>query len=158
MSNFIFIVNDILGEENTKISATTIAKTLLTAGIWIYRDNSPNLKWIKDNDKILIYLCGPGRRHFVASVQVIEEAKLFRDKSIVLDEAVYSIATQLGLRWMSLYTKVEVEKVFKEPVEIQPLVDRLQFIKDKKNYGLHLRLPIVKISDEDFNLILHESE
>ena len=43
---------------------------------------------------------------------------------------------------------------FAEPKPIAPLVQDLEFITEKKNYGLNLRLPIVWLSKRDSDRIL----
>jgi len=39
-------------------------------------------------------------------------------------------------------------------VDIKPLIDRLEFIKNKKNWGYSFRFGLVEIKEQDYYLIL----
>lgn len=66
---------------------------------------------------------------------------------LTTDEA--DLLRGLGLGFLRVcYPLTSVER-FAVPLPIKPLLSSLAFVTDKKNYGLHLRLPIVSVSQED---------
>ena len=54
---------------------------------------------------------------------------------------------------MKMYTSIRLIRRFEPPIPISNLIGSLEFIKDKKNYGLNLRLPRVNISLSDHRRI-----
>ena len=55
---------------------------------------------------------------------------------------------------LSYYLHLENIQIFKKPISIKELVNDLEFIKNKKNYGLDMLTGVVKISQNDFNYII----
>ena len=55
---------------------------------------------------------------------------------------------------LSYYLHLENIRIFKKPIGIKELVNDLEFIKNKKNYGLDMLTGVVKISQNDFNYII----
>jgi hypothetical protein len=144
MSYYVLAVNDV-----DKVSAETIIDTLCVQKIWIFREGAPLLRNLKMRDNALIYVCGNNRRYFTAEITLLSEIKTFSG-----DSKVEKLAENLGLSWMSMYAEIEILNLFKTPVSIKPLIQSLSFIKDKKNYGLNLRLPIISIPEQDHELIV----
>lgn len=150
MEFHLFIANDIQASE-TIVSANHIADILLQAGFWAFSPMAPLARRLKEADKVLIYLAGKGRRHFVARADIAAEAR-----TIVPGSEREELLRTLGLGFMK--TEVELAQVewFNNPIVLQSLIEDLQFIKEKKNYGLHLRLPIVRIRQSDYIRITRE--
>ena len=57
-------------------------------------------------------------------------------------------------KMLSYYLHLENILIFKKPIGIKELVNNLEFIKNKKNYGLDMLTGVVKISQNDFNYII----
>lgn len=83
----------------------------------------------------------------MASASVVDSC----DRSTDLEDGVLK---QLGLEFMPYTIRFGNQRVFDTPVSIALLLPSLSFIKDKKNYGLHFRMPIVRIPKEDYELVL----
>lgn len=144
---YIFIANDVIYDLNKRVTATEIARTLLFSGFWAFTSTAPLRGKLQPGDKVLIYLAGPGRRYFIAQATIATTP-------MIVDESVKKILQNLGLGFMSHSVQLTDIAMFGQVVHIVPLLPKLGFIKNKKNYGLHLRLSIVRISGEDYNLIV----
>ena len=46
-------------------------------------------------------------------------------------------------------------KIFEKSVNIKSIINKLVFVKNKNNYGTHLMGGVKKISEKDFNSIVH---
>lgn len=147
---FIFVANDIPLSPQKKFSADEIANTLLSQGFWAFSEQAPLRKKLFEQDELLIYLAGHERKHFVATAQVAKTS----DK-ITEDER--KILKQIGLSFMQYRVLLSNIQRLEPYVKIKPLIPELSFIKDKKNYGLHLRLPIVRCKREDYERILKKT-
>ena len=146
---FIFVANDISMIENRKISAINIKDTLLEHGFWSFSETAPLRAKLREGDRVLIYLAGPGRREFVA-VATIENGA----EELVKGSKEKGILSKLGIGFLKYKVQLKDVVSFPNGIKISHLIDKLNFIVDKKNYGLHLRLPIVRINSTDFELIL----
>jgi len=144
MNSYIFIVNDLqIGIE--KVSHKEIIKTLFKKNEWIFPEKGvSNLKKIKDGDRVLLYIAGKENRYFYGGFSLsgkLSELETYKNDF-------YKFFKQrIGLKDTMKFSK----KIFMKDIK-----DSLEFIKDKKNYGLHLRQSIRKISDKDYNYILEE--
>ncbi len=55
----------------------------------------------------------------------------------------------------SLRTKLKRRTVFEKPIDFKPLVEKLAFITNKKNYGTHLiGRALIPIGESDYKLIV----
>lgn len=148
---WIFVANDLPLSPVKTVAAEKIADVLLARGYWAFTEAAPLRTRLRPGDRVLIYLAGPGRRHFVArariasSTQPVDAAKTRDLESLGL--SIFPYAVLLG----------EIER-FRVPVSIKPLIPRLNFISEKRNYGLHLRLPIIRIPQADFDLICSRAQ
>lgn len=146
MSCYIFTVNDVAYDSNLVIDAKTIFEKLIYAKIWLFRQRAPYVGKLDKNDRVLIYLCGKGRRYFIAEIEVMNKVK-------PLDHKFRLLAKDLGLGWMTMYCNIELIAKFDKTIPINPLIDNLSFIVNKNNYGLNLRLPVIKIPLNDYLII-----
>jgi predicted RNA-binding protein len=98
----------------------------------LYKRTSHRLN-IRKEDKILFYLARYPRRKFVAnavlSSKVREEDEEF----------------SVGLNKI---------KIWKRQIPIRPLIESLEFIKNKNKWGGYMQGGIVKITKKDFDKIL----
>ena len=146
LQHFIFIANSVAVSDMKVVSPARIAERLFQAAFWAFTEGAPLRAKLAPGDRVLIYLAGSAHREFVAKAIVKSEAA-------PLTEYQERVLGEIGIPFFYYGVVLENIQVFPEPVKIRPLVDRLSFIKEKKNYGLHLRLPIVRISDEDYTLL-----
>ena len=146
---FIFVANDISMIENRKISAINIKDTLLEHGFWSFSETAPLRAKLREGDRVLIYLAGPGRREFVAVATIANGAE-----ELVKGSKEKGTLSELGIGFLKYKVQLKDVVSFPNGIKISHLIDKLNFIVDKKNYGLHLRLPIVRINSTDFELIL----
>ena len=142
-----FIANDVPLSPSETMSAATIGERLIAAGFWAFTESSKVWRRICVGDNILIYLAGPRNRRFIASAIADSVAQ-----EVTKDEA--AVLKDLGLVFLSRAVRLRNIRQFQSPVAIRPLVSHLDFITEKKNYGLHLRLPVVRMSEKDFNTVL----
>lgn len=147
--HFIFIANDISMIADKKISAIDIKDKLLKHGFWSFSETAPLRAKLREGDRVLIYLAGPGRREFVAVATIAKNAE-----ELVSGSEEKKILSGLGIGFLKYKVQLKDVLNFPSAIKITYLIDKLNFIIDKKNYGLHLRLPIVRINSTDFELIL----
>lgn len=147
-TNLIFVVNDLeLGDAH--VNAEDIADTLLAAGCWLYGPTAPHVRRLQAGDKVLAYLAGAGRRYFCASFVLSGpvESKLPR---------LFGTVGDLLTRTFSASSPITGVRRWATPVHIKPLIQDLQFITDKKNWGLHFRQSVRVIGEEDYDRICRE--
>lgn len=140
---YIFFINNIeLGEQVW--SAEDIRNFLLKNNLWAFSSNAPNLKYLAEGDRVIIYLAGKGNRFFTADFTIAckpYEVKLEPNEP----------------EWLTLFPiRINVRniKIWAEQLPIGDVLEQLDFIKDKKNYGLYFRQSTRVIDEKDFLLIL----
>lgn len=107
--------------------------------------NTPHLKEIKEKDEVVFYIAGKKKNSqtFVASAEIYFIDN-FTDTVVDPDKK-----RNLIIRYLNL----ENILIFKEPKKIKLIIDKLNFIKNKKNYGTNLVGGVTKIYREDFDII-----
>ena len=148
---FIFVANDIFLLDR-KVSVIDIKDELLKNGFWGFGETVPLKNKLRIEDEVLIYLAGDKRREFVAAATIQTGIQPILKGS--KEDEVFS---KLGIAFLKEKVALKNVRMFERKVKIIHLLEKLQFVRDKKNYGLHLRLSIVRICHEDFNLILSQS-
>jgi hypothetical protein len=147
-THLIFVVNDLeLGDAHA--SAEDIADTLLAAGCWLYGPTAPHVRRLQGGDKVLVYLAGASRRYFCASFMLSGPVE---SKKPCLSGTVGDLLT----RTFSASSPITGVRRWVTPVHIKPLIQDLQFITDKKNWGLHFRQSVRVIGEEDHDRICRE--
>ena len=145
--NYIFITANIDWEPYT--SGLKIAETLAGSKVWLVSKYTPYQKFYKKGDRILLYVSGKTARCFVGDAVLtggVSEATA-SDKDL---------AEELGLEGFDKRLRLDSVRIWKEYVPVKSLIDKLIFIKDKKNYGLHFRQAATRIPDYDFDIIMSE--
>ena len=145
--HYIFVANDISMLEDRKTSAIDIKDTLLKHGFWSFSETAPLRAKLQEGDRVLFYLAGPGRREFVAVATIANTAEELERGS-----KEKKVLSELGIGFLKYKVQLKDVVNFPNGIKITHLIDKLNFIVDKKNYGLHLRLPIVRINSTDFEL------
>jgi len=147
---FIFIINDYqIGDE--VFPAREIADMLLKENIWVYAKNTPNLKRISPRDQVLLYIAGKNNRFFYGYFEVKTKAKEG-------DMIGNNTSQKRIFEKFPLSCSIKVKDIWENPVMIYDVKEDLNFIKDKKNYGLYFRQGTKVINEEDFKLILERGK
>lgn len=146
---YIFIANSVEFEPFTK--GEDIAKVLAGRGMWLASRFTPFRRLYKAGDHVLLYVAGRGARYFIGDAEIgghIEDANA------------EDIATAEALGLDGFREKIPLSKaaIWKESVPIKPLVEKLSFIKDKRNYGLHLRQAATRINREDYDRLMQHAD
>ena len=107
---------------------------------------TPFLNQIKKNDEVVFYLAGTGEnsQSFVASAK-ISCVEIF-NKTEVTDP---DNNNQIVIKYLN-FNNI---KFFKKSVNIKSIFDNLNFIKNKKHYGVNLVGGVAKIDFDDFKII-----
>ncbi len=146
---YLFIVNNYyIGGEETK--GRVIVDILLKRNYWLFNRTTANLKRIKPADEVIIYVAGKNSRYFYANIMIaglIEDATI--KPSNKTEESLFEI--------FPLGCPVTVLNVWSNPLYMANIKNDLNFIKDKKNYGLFLRQPTKIISKQDYEYIIDKA-
>lgn len=108
---------------------------------------TPYLENIKQNDEVVFYIAGTNEnaQSFVAkgNIRTVEIAK----------ELLVDADKQKNL--VNRYLILESIILFKKPKLIRPIIEKLDFIRKKINFGAYLVGGVVKLHNKDFNTILN---
>lgn len=151
MMFWMFIINDlVLG--NITLSSEDNASCLLKDRNWRYSKFAPNIKKLKKGDTVLVYLAGKGRRCFFASF------KIDGDISALTDVECADSDWKLEFdRLYQLSSPIDNIQIYNNPIVLnEELRTKLDFIGDKKNWGLYFRQGIRILSEKDFITITSE--
>ena len=146
---YIFVTNNIEWEPHT--SGSTIARTLAGRNLWLASSYTPYRKKYKRGDRVLFYVAGRNARFFIGDGVIAGPTTQATDKDIAL-------AQKLGLDGFAERIPLHSVRLWSTPLPLKPLVDALDFIKDKRNYGLHFRQATTRIAVKDFAFILAHVE
>jgi len=142
MTNYYCLVTS----DSLKESAIDIFNKRIEEKKYPLDPRTPNLNEIKDDDEVMFYIAGAGkeRQSFVgqAIIQKVETPKEFL---VDPDKDNYEVIKYL---W---FKKI---KIFETSKNIQSIIDKLDFVKNKNNYGTYLMGGVKKLTQKDFNLII----
>jgi len=142
---YIFFINNIeLGERVW--NAEEIMNFLLENNLWAFSINAPNLKYFDKGDRVVIYLAGRGNRLFAADFTIASKPYEVKPEPNEPD-------------WLGMFPiRIDIEnvKLWAERLPIGDVLAQLDFIKDKKNYGLYFRQSSRVIEEKDFSLVISE--
>ena len=141
MTNYYCLVTS----DSLKESAIDIFNKRIEEKKYPLYPRTPNLNEIKDDDEVVFYIAGAGkeRQSFVgqAIIQKVETPKEFL---VDPDKDNHEVIKYL---W---FKKI---KIFETSKNIQSIIDKLDFVKNKNNYGAYLMGGVKKLTQRDFNLI-----
>ena len=144
--NYLVVVNDISLSGRT-VWAEEIWRFLFSQGVWIFAENAPGLRHFRIGDTLIIYLAGNAGGHaFVGEAQIASDV-------VTLEDDLRKKVTEKGLTWFTKAVAIKNVKAYSPTRPIQPVLSKLSFIKDKKNYGLSLRQGVRQLSDRDAKII-----
>lgn len=113
-------------------------KKIETTHKWSIGRKTPNRRRLSEGDKILFYQGG-------------EE-----DGGRVVASAELASSLQQS-EGSDSFVKLKNFEVWKTPVNIRALIDKLSFIKNKRHWGLYLQGGIIKIAEGDYNKIIRKA-
>ena len=143
--NYIFITNDAGWDVMTP--ATQIVSALASKNYWLASDRTPYKKLYQRGDRVLFYVAGTKARYFKGCALISGPIAPATDQEKLAAE-------DLGLEGFEERIPLESVVLWEKTPLLKPLVEDLEFIKDKQNYGLHLRQAAAQISNSDYDLIV----
>ncbi|UOY92506.1 EVE domain-containing protein [Ectobacillus sp. JY-23] len=147
---YIYILNDFeIG--NNILNAEQILDSLVGRKCWVYNSTTPNFKRINRGDKVLVYMAGVGRRNFVASFNIASDIVEKQLDLLTKEESIL-------FNMFSHMVKIENINIFQKPVTIAEIKNDLEFISDKKNYGLFFRQATKRITQQDYEKVISASQ
>jgi len=104
---------------------------------WSIGKQTPSRLKLSEGDRILFYQGGEEGRKVVASAELASSLQQSEDAGS--------------------FVKIRNFEVWKKPVDIRTLIDKLSFIKNKQHWGPYFQGGIVKITEADYNNIMRKS-
>jgi predicted RNA-binding protein len=131
--------------SDSKGSAFEIFKKRINEKKWPIYFRTSNGKKINSGDELVFYIAGENynSQHLVANatvetIDIINETIIDPDREINYKNEVFR------------YLILKNVEIFNKPINIKSILNDLQFIKNKKNYGANLVGGARKISYADF--------
>lgn len=142
MSSYYCLVTS---DTETKFAKDIINSRLKEKKYPLY-EKTPFLNEIKKNDDVVFYLAGKGEnsQSFVASAKILSIETI--DNTAVIDP---DNNNKIVLKYLNL----DNINFFEKKINIKSILDNLNFIKNKKHYGVTLVGGVSKIKYEDFKII-----
>jgi predicted RNA-binding protein len=113
---------------------------------WVTYLKTLNYSSLKENDQIIFYIAGSSinRQTFVGNAMV-EKVNLTKNNFIVdPDDVKKQISSIIDLKNIN---------IFKKPVGVKELIEKLDFIKNKYNWGMFFHGGIREMNKKDYELI-----
>lgn len=148
---FILVASDQAPEFGPPLSAAKVASHRLSNNYWPLSQRTPNRKLLKAGDQCLVYIAGTKAcsQTFYGSASIEAVAFWSEPDKFGID----------SLAMGSVYeTKLRLTKVciFSNPVAIRPLLNRLEFHEDRKDWGRSLQGGCRKITRSDYEMVSEE--
>lgn len=131
--------------DSTTENAVDILKRRLDEKKYPLYKKTPFHKDVKKDDGVVFYVAGRKNKSqnfigysLIKSVEIPNETLIDPDKNKYVLEK---------------YLLFENIILFKAPIHIKAIINQLEFIKNKTNFGVYLMGGVSKISESDFNLI-----
>ena len=142
MSSYYCLVTS---DTETKFARDIINSRLKEKKYPLYK-KTPFLNEIKKNDDVVFYLAGKGEnsQSFVATAKILSIETI--DNTAVIDP-------DNNNKIVIKYLNFNNIKFFKKLVNIKSIFNNLNFIKNKKHYGVNLVGGVAKINFDDFKII-----
>ncbi len=107
------------------------------------------------SDHILIYVRSETHGHDVLPSAIMGDftvTEIFEDSNVI-----FTAPSQMGDEVFPYRFRIKPVKVFKEPVEIKPLISELGFVTNKTQWSGHFRHAMREITEEDYKRIIKAS-
>ena len=131
--------------DSTNENAIDILKRRIDEKKYPLYKKTPFLNDIKKDDEVVFYVAGRKNKsqNFIA-FSVIQSVEIPNETLIDPDKNKYVLEKYLLFENISL---------LKTPIHIKAIINQLEFIKNKTNFGVYLMGGVSKITVNDFNLI-----
>jgi len=126
MPQWIFIINDTDKEFEKRMENKQ----------WPIFSFTANRKRINPKDKVLFYKAGSGGQKFLGTATVTSKIKKEDDEKI------------------DFFVTLDDIKLWKNGVNIHPLVSKLELVTNKEMWGRHFQGGVRAVGDKDFQTIL----
>lgn len=147
--NYMVIINN-LQVGDMLLSAQDIAATLIKHNIWLFSRGTAKVRYLKADDRVVVYAAGKGNRCFVGN---------FTLKTMPIEEDNdHSTELKSLLRYFPLSCQIKESSLWAKSLSIKDRLDDLSFIGDKQNYGLYLRQGMRELSEGDYAVIVGKRE
>lgn len=100
---------------------------------WPIFKHTPNKIKLRKGDKIIFYKAGKDGRKFIGTASLGSE---------IISENVDYFVTLYDIQ------------IWKKPIEVPTILDELQFIKNKSNWGMYFQGGVTSLPPEDYKVIL----
>ena len=137
-----------LTTSDAKFNAYNIFKRRIDEKKWPMYWQTKFQSVIKKGDNLLFYIAGVNefRQCFVASATVKEIRRISDEETTVDPDKTQAQVTS--------YIYLDNIKLFKNKVSIKDMMDDLDFIENKKNYGLYFVGGVTRVDKKSNKLIL----
>ena len=141
-----------LTTSDANSDAYTIFKRRIDEKKWPMYWSTKYQNTIKDGDKLIFYIAGVNkfRQCFVASAKVEKVEKISHEKETTIDPDKVQVQ-------VTSYIHITDIKLFKEEVFIKNILSNLNFIRNKKNYGLYFVGGVTKIDEDSNSFIVNQT-
>lgn len=130
-------------------TADSIIKEFAAHQVWFLKERMPHIARMKTGDQVLFYVSGKGAMYFAWQSELAGSV-------CALDELETRLGLDLGLEEYELKVSLSKVQVWKSRVPIRPLIDELDFIKNKAYWSYNLRKAVVRIGEPDHVRVLSE--
>jgi len=125
MPHWIFVINDTDKEFDSRMQKKE----------WPIFSFTVNRNRIRPDDNVVFYKAGAGGQKFLGTATVTSKLKN-------------------GKNEMDFFVTLEDIKLWKNGIDIHPLVSKLELVKNKEMWGRHFQGGVRSVSDKDFQTIL----
>ena len=135
------------GGRNERERGEGIVRALCEAKLWLAKPAIPNYARFRAGDRGVVYLASREGGGFVADVVLAGSLQEQNDGAAQL-------AQRLELDRYTLHLPLSAARLWEKPVLIRAVLARLEFIKNPRNYGPHVRRAASRIPAADYQRIL----
>jgi hypothetical protein len=147
-AHYVFVVSTQMGDDGSDIPASHIFDRLVRLSKWFLSQYTPFRDAYQPGDRVLFYLAGARHRFFAGHATIagtpVPTAKA--EAAALAELGLFGYDRSLPLTGLALFSR-------RHPM--RELVDRLEFIKDKRNYGLNLRQGAIRVSPKDYAYVVN---
>ncbi len=115
--------------------------------IWLVNSKNPNVKRLNEGDEVIFYLGGKQGGRGFAGIGVLTS------KPCALSGSNYAKYGSPSSRFDKVVELRDL-RLWKKVKPVAKIVPRLNFIKNKRSWGAYLQGGIVRISKQDFELLI----
>ena len=128
-----------------KKSGIDIFNDRLKENKWPIYNKTPQLLNVVQGKKVVFYIAGNGEKSqcFIGSAEI---------KNIIENNKT-EIDPNKEFKQVLFYVQFENLKIFKTEINVKDHIDNLNFIKNKKHYGLYFQCGICKINEQSYEYI-----